>query len=125
MNEKLRKIINHYGIIEQLKYFQSEVFELNEAIFDFSKKSPFEVLKDNCYKFSIVFANALGVIPKSYPKSKKDHIMEEIADVMVMLKQFQLYYDIPSSEIKKVMSEKIYRQLERIKEEQKNDKCTK
>ena len=32
MNEKLRKIINHYGIDKQLKYFQSEVFELNEAI---------------------------------------------------------------------------------------------
>ena len=32
MNEKLRKIINHYGMDKQLKYFQSEVFELNEAI---------------------------------------------------------------------------------------------
>ena len=32
MNEKLRKIISHYGINKQLKYFQSEVFELNEAI---------------------------------------------------------------------------------------------
>lgn len=30
MNEKLRKIINHYGMDKQLKYFQSEVFELNE-----------------------------------------------------------------------------------------------
>lgn len=32
MDEKLRKIINHYGLNAQLKYFQSEVFELNEAI---------------------------------------------------------------------------------------------
>lgn len=32
MNKKLRKIINFYGIEKQLKYFQSEVFELNEAI---------------------------------------------------------------------------------------------
>lgn len=31
MNEKLRKIVNHYGINTQLKYFQSEIFELNEA----------------------------------------------------------------------------------------------
>ena len=32
--EKLLKIINHYGVIPQLKYFQSEVFELNETIID-------------------------------------------------------------------------------------------
>ena len=32
MKEKLLKIINHYGVMLQLKYLQSEVFELNEAI---------------------------------------------------------------------------------------------
>lgn len=32
MKNDLLKIINHYGVIPQLKYFQSEVFELNEAI---------------------------------------------------------------------------------------------
>ena len=32
MKNKLLKIINTYGIMPQLKYFQSEVFELNEAI---------------------------------------------------------------------------------------------
>ena len=37
MNEKLLKIINHYGVMPQLKYFQSEVFELNEAIAMFAK----------------------------------------------------------------------------------------
>ena len=30
MNKRLRKIINYYGIKKQLKYFQSEIFELNE-----------------------------------------------------------------------------------------------
>ena len=32
MKNNLLKIINNYGLIEQFKYFQSEVFELNEAI---------------------------------------------------------------------------------------------
>lgn len=31
MKEDLLKIIEHYGVMPQLKYFQSEVFELNEA----------------------------------------------------------------------------------------------
>ena len=35
MEGKLLKIINHYGVIPQLKYFQSEVFELNEAIIEY------------------------------------------------------------------------------------------
>lgn len=32
MKNNLLKIIEHYGIMQQLKYFQSEIFELNEAI---------------------------------------------------------------------------------------------
>jgi len=39
MNSKLRMIIAHYGIDKQLKYLQSEVFELNEAILDYKKDS--------------------------------------------------------------------------------------
>ena len=35
--EELLKIINTYGVMPQLKYFQSEVFELNEAIFEKEK----------------------------------------------------------------------------------------
>ena len=32
MKDKLLKIIKNYGVIPQLKYFQTEVFELNESI---------------------------------------------------------------------------------------------
>lgn len=41
---------------------------------------------------------------------------------MVMLKQFQLYYDISTDDIKKIMKEKVDRQLERIKYEPKHGK---
>lgn len=97
MKEKVLKIINHYGVMSQLKYFQSEVFELNEAIIDYSyvevyKGSPAE-------------------------KYHKEHIAEEIADVMVMLYQFKEYYGISNEEIIDIMKYKIDRQLERIGKE--------
>lgn len=90
MNRKLRKIINHYGINKQLKYFQSEIFELNEAILNYEKDP------------------------------RREHVIEEIADVMVMLKQIQLNYNIKTDDIKEVMKFKIERQLERIKEDANN-----
>ena len=88
MNDKLKKIIKHYGVTPQLKYFQSEVYELTEAIL-------WNELTTNHYL-------------------DKEHIAEEIADCLVMLKQFQLYYCIKDEEIKDIMEFKINRQIGRI-----------
>lgn len=102
MKEKLLKIINNYGVMPQLKYFQSEVFELNEAIIN---------------------ANIFDFIVEEYTDIKGNrpafikHIAEEIADVMVMLKQLQYYYEIEDKEIEEVMKQKVDRQLERIEKE--------
>lgn len=90
--EKYLKIINNYGVISQLKYFQSEVFELNEAIIT-------QELDETGYNYEI------------------KHIAEEIADCLVMIRQFKEYYDISNDEIKNVMKYKVKRQLERIKNE--------
>ena len=95
MKEDLLKIINYYGVLPQLKYFQSEVFELNEAV----------VIREQ------------EESPSSYTDKLEEHIAEEIADVMVMLEQFRLYYDIPTEEIRKAMEYKIKRQIERIENE--------
>ena len=89
MNEKLRKIINHYGMDKQLKYFQSEVFELNEAII---KRRNTGIIESIAIGITNAVAPLLNIKNVDY---SKEHIKEEIADVMVMLKQFQLYYDIP------------------------------
>lgn len=91
VNEKLKKIINTYGVTHQLKYFQSEVYELTEAIL-------WNGLTTNHYL-------------------DKEHIAEEIADVMVMLKQFQLNYGIKDEEIEDIMKFKIDRQIGRIENE--------
>lgn len=96
MKEQLLEIINKYGVIPQLKYFQSEVFELNEAIIYERATSKYGDER-NDYKCI-------------------EHITEEIADVMVMLNQFQYYYGIEDKEIEEVMKYKIERQLDRMKE---------
>ena len=99
MKEDLLKIINHYGVLPQLKYFQSEVFELNEAIIN---------------------TNTFDFIEHDYPEIKNNrvafikHIAEEIADCYVMLEQFRLYYEIPVDKIRDYMTFKVKRQIERI-----------
>lgn len=95
--EDFEKIVEYYGMREQLKYFQSEVFELNEAIL--------------ANRYDTEGATIDGYV---------EHIREEIADVMVMLKQFQYYFEIPDEEIKSVMKFKVDRQLERIAKEKNN-----
>lgn len=103
--EKLLKIINHYGVMPQLKYFQSEVFELNEAIIKY------EAITDWSSEGYFI-----DVVPD------KNHIAEEIADVMVMLEQFKLYYGITSEEITNIFWSKVDRQTERIEKEVKDER---
>ena len=97
MKKDLLTIIKHYGIENQLKYIHSEYFELDEAILKFENHD---------------FANWTA----SKNMFTKD-IAEEIADVMVMLKQFQYYYDIEEEDIEAIMKKKIDRQLKRMEEE--------
>lgn len=98
MKNKLLQIIKHYGVANQLKYIHSEYYELDEAIILGEQNS---------------FSGMYDGIPNYY----QEHIAEELADVMVMLKQFQYYYDIEDKKIKDIMQFKIARQLERISEE--------
>lgn len=98
MKNKLLEIINHYGVIPQLKYFQSEVFELTEAILDTQHENNINIAK----------------VPS---KKHLDHIAEEIADVLVMLEQFRIYYGIDLAEVKRIGKYKINRQMERLKNE--------
>jgi NTP pyrophosphatase (non-canonical NTP hydrolase) len=97
MKEDLLKIINHYGVNKQLKYIHTEYFELDEAITIF-ENTDFGKWEDKKYMFT------------------KD-IEEEIADVMVMLKQIQYHYKIKDEAIEETMKLKIERQLKRIEEE--------
>lgn len=101
VSSKLLKIIEFYGVLPQLKYFQSEVFELNEAI----------IKKEEDYQFSETTVKM--------DKENINHIAEELTDCYVMLEQFRRYYEISNEEIVKIMKEKIDRQLTRIESENK------
>lgn len=101
MKNKLLKIINHYGIDKQLKYIHSEYYELDEAIINTEDCKAFDESEGVGYNEKIC----------------KKYITEELADVMVMLKQFQYYYGITDKEIEDIMNYKIDRQLERIEKE--------
>lgn len=97
MKKDLLKIIEHFDINNQQRKLQEEVFELNEAITTHELKKSVE--------YEIPLTEIVGT---------KEHITEEIADVMVMLEQFKLYYNIENMEIAKIMKNKINRTLERI-----------
>ena len=103
MKENLLKIIQHYGVNAQQRQFAEETFELQEAITMYEQERSLKDLLD----IKIVGSDV----------SKKQHIAEEIADVMVMLNQFKAYYDIPNEMILVFMRGKVNRQLERIKNE--------
>lgn len=98
MNEL--KIIKHYGVRKQLKYFQTEIYELIEAILSYEDRKKLTYSIDDTFK-----------------KVLKKDIAEEIADVQVMLNQFKAFYGIKDEDVEEVMKYKIDRQLARIKDE--------
>lgn len=85
MKQDLLEIINHYGVLNQLEYYQTEVWELNEAIIRYD------------------IANADNTLEKYYideSNKMKKHIAEELADNFVMLYQFKEYYKLDFELIK-------------------------
>ena len=99
MKNKLLKIIQHYGIDNQLRKFNEENFELIEAIHGLENSDA--MLK--------VLARTTLI----------NNIKEEIADNLVLLSQFILYYNINLDDIEKIFKQKVERQLERMKKDKK------
>ena len=91
MKDKLLQIIRHYGINNQQRKLEEEVFELQQAIIT-------QELDESGYNYEI------------------KHIAEEIADCYVLLEQFRHYYSLNDEDIINNMDFKINRQIERIKE---------
>lgn len=101
MKDNLLEIIKHYGVLKQLKYIHTEYFELDEAIMGY-ESAGWDFNDEDC---------------KDIETKYKNHIIEELADVYVMLEQFRVYYGINSGEVGEIMNQKISRQLQRINEE--------
>ena len=86
MIDQFLEIINHYGAKNQQRKLAEEVFELQEAI--------------------TLFESGQGDVK---------NVIEEIADVYVLLEQFEYYYEIEPEEIGKVIQYKVNRTIERMK----------
>lgn len=93
MYENLWKIIEHYGINNQQRKLEEEVFELQEAI------TKYEVKKSM----------------KRKPTLKE--IEEELADITVLLNEFLVYYNLDLDKIYDICDSKIERQIKRIDSE--------
>lgn len=97
MKEDLLKIVKHFGINNQQRKLEEEIFELEEAI-------TINQLKETV-EYEIPLTEIIGT---------REHIAEEIADVMLLLEQFKTYYGITSEEITNLFWNKVDRTLERI-----------
>lgn len=97
MKEDLLKIIEHFGINNQQRKLEEEIFELEEAI-------TINQLKETV-EYEIPLTEIVGT---------REHITEELADVMLLLEQFKTYYGITSEEITNLFWNKVARTLQRI-----------
>lgn len=90
-----KKIIEHYGVRHQLKKLSEEVFELQESVID---------LQD-----FTTCGNA--------DTQLNQNVIEEIADVFVVLRQLVIQLDIAENDIEDMADYKVKRTLERIEKE--------
>ena len=91
MMDKLLKIFHHYGVFGQLRKLNEECYELIEAISDYVYETDAEE-SNECF----------------------NHMEEEFADVMVVLEQIKVHYELDNHRIMEIMEKKIDRTLERI-----------
>lgn len=90
MNERIKTIADHYGLNNQMMQAIEEMGELTQAIVK-------------------VYRNGLD--------NERDGLIEELADVEIMIEQ--LDYLLGDNQIEKVKEYKINRQLNRIAQESK------
>lgn len=106
---KVKRIIEYYQTRKQLKKLSEEVYELQESILDLSEF----IANDISEKNKVNHSNAKIFF--------KRHVEEEIADVMVLLEEFKIYFDLNYSNILKIMKYKVDRQNKRIDGEVNNE----
>lgn len=104
MEDKIRKIAEHYGYDAQSRQCIEEMAELTKALNKFWRKN----LLCGQVKLTPELVERLKAT-----KEYKD-VLEEIADVEIMLKQIVYFLDMDTSEM---VDFKLQRQIERIDSE--------
>ena len=95
--QKIQYIADHYGYEPQSRQLIEEMAELTVAI-----------NKDWRKNFGAIDWSAL---------ERRDDIVEEIADVTIMLEQIKYLLGVGDGESSKIIEQKLGRQIERIKNE--------
>lgn len=90
MKAKLLRIFRHYGIESQKRKLNEECYEFLQAVCEWQNN------------------------PST---ANKEHVTEELADCLVVLKQFQHHFGIDEQTIKQWCDYKTERTLKRIKSE--------
>ena len=101
MMQRYLDIINHFGYRNQMKKLNEECYEFLEAV-DIYEDAWLEQGGENPY-----YTVAEMMI-------FRDHIVEEMGDILILLTQFIAKYDITKEELDKVMDFKLDRTEERI-----------
>ncbi len=91
--ESIQKIADHYGYESQSRQLIEEMAELTQAI-------------NKAWRCRYDYEDRI---------EKKRDIAEEIADVTIMIEQMKYLLQISDADIDKIVEQKIYRQLQRIK----------
>lgn len=97
MDNKMLEIFNHFGYRNQLKKLSEECFEFIESVYDFENVLKYELDNDK----------------ETFVKCKS-HLTEELADMMLLLGEFNAKYGIDSDEFDAVFDTKVERTLDRI-----------
>lgn len=101
MIEKYLRIISHFGINTQLDKLTEETNEFIDAV----------------KEMRIITFNSEGDLGDKEAMDKaREHLIEEMGDILTILSQFVFYYEIEKPELDKFMDEKLERTLKRIEE---------
>ena len=90
-------IIEYFGVRNQMRKLNEECFEFLEAV-------------DN-YEDELAF-HLGGTV---YENTCKEHVIEEMSDILVLLTEFFAKYNIKQEDLNPFMDYKLNRTLERIK----------
>ena len=96
--QKIQYIADHYGYESQSRQLIEEMAELTVAI-------------------NKAWRKTFDAVDKLPNMDDEERIEEEIADVEIMLSQIKYLLGVEERELSRIVESKLYRQIERIKQE--------
>ena len=100
--QKYLDIINHFGLKSQKRKLDEECYEFLEAVTEYEEL----VCENESYDYPYT-VEELDIF--------RDHIVEEMGDILILLTQFIARYNISKEELDEWMDYKLFRTEHRIK----------